>query len=117
MTFDGFADPHLAAGDPVAFGRSIAAKARRDYEGILRSFFPEGRRPTAADFDDRSIPFAAASLEVSLAVGATAKAWLYAWHRAHGDLEGAPLGAGGKANPFEPAGGTAAPEAAKETGP
>lgn len=91
ITFTGFEDPHLAVGDVRGFARGLASTARRDYEGVLLSYFPEGRDATSADFDDRSVAFAAASLEVSLAVSATARAWLFAWNRAHGDLEGAPL--------------------------
>jgi len=90
-TFGGFADPALHAQDPEKFCEEIASRARRDYDGILRSYFPEGRKSGVADFDDRSVAFATASLEVSLAVTATARAWLFAWHRAHGDLHGTPL--------------------------
>lgn len=89
VTFDGFADPRLARGDVPAFARAVGERARRDYDGIVRSYHPEGRRSVSADFDDRSIAFASASLEVSLAVTATAKAWIFAWHRANGDLAGA----------------------------
>ncbi|UCF69214.1 MAG: hypothetical protein JSV80_08020, partial [Acidobacteriota bacterium] len=74
-----------------AYARRVAESARRDYDAILRSYYPEGRDATAHDFDERSVAFAAASLGVSRAVSATAKSWLYAWHRAHGDLAGTPL--------------------------
>jgi hypothetical protein len=90
VVFRGFADTHLAAGDVGGFADAVVARACRDVPGILRGYFPEGREPRPADFDDRSVPFAAASLEVSLAVTATARAWLFAWHAAHGDLAGAP---------------------------
>lgn len=104
VTFDGFADPNLERGDVAGFAASVASRARRDYEGILRSYHPEGREATPQDFDDRSVAFAAASLEVSLAVTATARAWLYAWHNANGDLGGAPLfGTAGAGAPFTPA--------------
>ena len=90
VTFGGFEDPALAGGDPRGFARSVAEQARRDYAGVLRSYFPEGRASVAGDFDDRSVAFATASLGVSRAVTATARAWLYAWYRAHGDLAGSP---------------------------
>jgi hypothetical protein len=99
IVFDGFHDPALARGDVRAFARRIAARARRDYGGIVASYHPEGREATAGDFDDRSVAFAAASLEVSLAVTATARAWLHAWRRVHGDMEGAPLDAPGWRGP------------------
>lgn len=88
VTFAGFEDPRLAQGDIEGFAREVALRARRDYDGIIRSYHPEGRRSVSADFDDRSVAFASASLEVSLAVTATARAWVYAWHEANGDLEG-----------------------------
>lgn len=88
VTFAGFPDPDLARGDLIGFGRAVAARAQQDFPGILRSYFPEGRNRLPEDFDDRSVAFAAASLEVSLALTATARAWLFAWHRAGGDLRG-----------------------------
>ncbi len=91
ITFGGFADPRLARDDVRGFGRSVAESARRDYAAILASYHPPGRDRLPGDFDDRSVAFAAASLELSLAVTATARAWLYAWHRAHGDMQGAPV--------------------------
>jgi len=101
LVFPGWTDPHLARDDVRGFARAIAARARRDYDGILRSYHPEGRDPLPQDFDERSIAFAAASLELSLAVTATARAFLYAWYRAHGDLAGAHgLGPHPRGNPF-----------------
>ncbi len=88
ITFDGYADPRLARAEVEAFARSVAARARRDYDAIALSYFPRGRKSLPQDFDDRSVAFAAASLEISLAVTATARAWLYAWNEAHGDLAG-----------------------------
>jgi hypothetical protein len=90
VTFGGFPHPELAEGDLRGFAQSVAAEARRDYAGILRSYYPEGRSSVPGDFDDRSVAFATASLGISRAVTATARAWLYAWHRAHGDLAGSP---------------------------
>ncbi|MBP7146668.1 MAG: hypothetical protein KBD01_03920 [Acidobacteria bacterium] len=90
LTFGLYADPDLARGDVAAFARRTAADARRDYDAILRSYFPRDREPNAQDFDERSIAFAAASLEVSLAMTTTAKAWMFAWYRAHGDMTGTP---------------------------
>ncbi|RMF75239.1 MAG: hypothetical protein D6738_04235 [Acidobacteria bacterium] len=112
VTFLGFADPDLAAGDIRGFARRIAGEARRDYEAIVASYHPPGRQPLAEDFDDRSVAFAVASLEVSLAVTATARAWLCAWHRAHGDLAGAPVS--DPRAPFAPAG--TAPDVASSAG-
>jgi hypothetical protein len=107
LTFAGWADPDLARRDVQAFARRTAALAQRDAEAIARSYYPEGRARTAQDFDERSVAFAAASLEASLALTATSRAWLYAWWRAHGDLAGTPhLDPGLVHNPFAPPSGS-----------
>lgn len=91
VTFAGYSDPELANGDIPAFARRVAAQARRDYDGILNTWYPPGRQPVAQDFDDRSVAFGTASIEVSLALTATARAWLYSWNAAGGDLAGTPF--------------------------
>ena len=99
--FSGFANPHLARGDVEGFARGLAERVRQDYPFILQSYFPQGRQRLPQDFDERSVAFAVASLEYSLAVTATARAWLYAWQQAHGDMEGAaPVGKGPAGSPF-----------------
>ena len=111
LTFPGWADDDLVRRDLPGFARRTAAAARRDAEAIARSYYPEGRSRTAQDFDERSVAFAAASLEASLALSTTAKAWLYAWWRAHGDIAGTPhLDPGLVHNPFvHPSGDTPSP--------
>lgn len=104
FTFSGWPDDALAQADFVGFAQATAAQASRDLDGLMRSYYPEGRRPTAQDFDERSIPFAAAALESSLAMTATAKAWLAVWFRAGGDLTGTPfLNPDAAASPSPPA--------------
>ncbi len=90
-TFSGYENDELARGDVAAFARQTARIARRDYPGILNSYFPPGRKALPQDFDDRSVAFASASLEVSLALTTTARSWLYAWNEAQGDLTGTPF--------------------------
>ena len=103
VTFSGFADPDLARDDVPGFARSAAHTSRRDYDAILRSYFPKGRERLPQDFDERSVAFAAASLGVSNAVTTTARAWLYAWHKAHGDMAGVALiPSSAHARPFDP---------------
>jgi hypothetical protein len=111
LTFPGWADDDLVRRDVPAFARRTAAAARRDAEAIARSYYPEGRSRTAQDFDERSVAFASASLEASLALTTTARAWLYAWWGAHGDIAGTPhLDPGLVHNPFaRPSGGTPSP--------
>jgi hypothetical protein len=111
LTFPGWPDDDLARHHLSGFARRTAAAARRDAAAIARSYYPEGRSRTAQDFDERSVAFASASLEASLALTSTAKAWLYAWWSAHGDIEGTPhLDPGLVHNPFaHPSGGTPSP--------
>jgi hypothetical protein len=90
VVFEGYTDPDLDAGDPAAFGRRLADRSRTyldDLIGAYRRFDAEG---DAALFDDRSVPFGVASLSYSRTVTDTARAWLYAWRGAHGDLAGLP---------------------------
>jgi len=111
LTFAGWPDDDLVRRDLPGFARRTAAAARRDAEAIARSYYPEGRSRSAQDFDERSVAFASASLEASLALTTTARAWLYAWWRAHGDIAGTPhLDPGLVHNPFAPpSGGTSSP--------
>ncbi len=111
LTFPGWADSDLARRDVTAFAHRVAADARRDAAGIARSYYPEGRSRLAQDFDERSVAFATASLGSSLALTSVARAWLFAWWRANGDLSGTPhLDAGLVHNPFLfPAGGSSPP--------
>jgi hypothetical protein len=103
VTFAGYTEPHLAQADVTGFAAEIVKNASRDYDGVLRSYFPEGRARHPADFDERSVAFAVASLETSLAVTSTARIWLYVWHYAGGDLEGTPfLSARDISKPFQP---------------
>ena len=121
FVFHGFRDPALADGDVEAFARRLARESREDYPAVVRSYFPEGREATAQDFDDRSVAFAVASLSVSRAVTATARVWLLAWHRAHGDLTGAArLAHGRTSTPFSAPShshGAAPPAPSEETSP
>ena len=104
FTFPGYADENLAEGDVAGFARRVARDARRDYAAVLASYFPPGRARTAADFDERSVAFGAASLESSLALTSVARAWLFAWHRAGGDLYGTPF------LNYDPEGAAASPD-------
>jgi hypothetical protein len=121
FVFRGFGDPALADGDVQAFARRLARDSRHDYPAVVRSYFPEGREATAQDFDDRSVAFAVASLSVSRAITATARVWLLAWHRAHGDLTGAArLAHGRTSTPFSAPSqnhGADAPAPSEETSP
>ncbi len=107
LTFPGWSDDELARRDLPGFARRTALAARRDAEAIARSYYPEGRSRSPQDFDERSVAFASASLEASLALSTAAKAWLYTWWSAHGDLAGTPhLDPGLVHNPFaRPSGG------------
>jgi len=90
LVFYGWRDDPLAAGDMPAFLREIVLRSARDAELIKRSYYPAGQRVPSSTFDDRSIPFAIASLAYSRAVSDTANLWFYVWSRAGGDVRGTP---------------------------
>lgn len=86
LVFLGHDDPELARGDFRAFARTVVAQAAREDDHLARAYAAAGWPPDPAAFDDRSIPFAVASLSYSRTVNAVVRAWLEAWRRAGGDM-------------------------------
>ena len=89
-----------ARGGPPATDRQglagLAAAIRLRYEDDrqrLRLAYhpPDGGSIQPADFDERSVPFAIASLAYSNAVNDVAIVWIDIWRRANGDLTGTPF--------------------------
>ena len=52
----------------------------------FRAYAAAGDPPHPSAFDDRSVPFAIASLSYSHAITDVARAWLAAWSQAGGDV-------------------------------
>src|SRR5438876_160744 len=75
---------------------AIRSRYRDDQQRLTLAYHPPGGRPVRpSDFDDRSVPFAIASLAYSHAVADVASVWIHVWRRANGDLSGTPyLGSG-----------------------
>ena len=86
LVFYGHGDPMLERGDAEAFARAVLEKAREEDSELARAYEAAGPTPHPSAFDDRSVPFAVASLAYSRTVTRIANAWLDAWQRAHGDL-------------------------------
>ncbi len=85
LVFYGYDDADLARGDFLAFARRVLDRARREFPNLERAYATAGTPPDPAAFDDRSVPFAVASLSYSNTVTDIARAWLAAWRAAHGD--------------------------------
>jgi hypothetical protein len=94
LVFYGHDNAALTHGDLRAFAMGILERARAE-DGTLAQAYaaaPSWDDPIA--FDDRSVPFALASLSYSHAVTDIVQAWLAAWNRCHGDMGGTPYRAG-----------------------
>lgn len=90
LVFDGWGAP-LEGGDMAAFAATIRDRYRIDSERLRVAYHPPGGgRVLPEDFDDRSVPFAIASLAYSHAVTDVAEVWIHVWRRANGDLVGTP---------------------------
>jgi hypothetical protein len=90
LVFYGHADEDLERGDFAAFARRIMLRAREEDRDLARAYAAAGNPPRAAAFDDRSVPFAVASLSYSRSVTHVARAWIAAWRLAGGDLARTP---------------------------
>jgi hypothetical protein len=90
LVFYGWQDDLLGAKNLKPFARQIAQRSSRDTEPLKRAYYPNGTLVSSSTFDDRSIPFAVASLGYSRSVSDTANAWFYVWSQVGGDLRGTP---------------------------
>lgn len=90
LVFYGHASDALSRGDFKSFTLAILERARAEDANLARAYAaaPSWNDPIA--FDDRSVPFATASLSYSRSVTDIVQAWLAAWEKCHGDLGGTP---------------------------
>lgn len=73
------------------FADIVRARYSHDRQTLRRAYHPPDGGPILpSDFDDRSVPFAIASLAYSHAVNDTAQIWIHVWRSANGDLRGTP---------------------------
>lgn len=95
LVFYGHDNDELQKGDFKAFTLAALERARAEDANLARAYASASGTTDAAAFDDRSVPFAIASLSYSHAVTDIVQAWLQAWRECHGDLSGTPYqGAG-----------------------
>jgi hypothetical protein len=86
LVFYGHADAELARADFRAFALRVMERASSEDQTLARAYAAAGDPPDPAAFDDRSVPFAVASLAYSRAVTEVVRAWLTSWTQADGDL-------------------------------
>jgi len=85
LVFYGHDDEHLAEGDFRGFALAVLERAREEDRLLARAYAAAGDPPDPAAFDDRSVPFAVASLGYSRTVTDVARVWFAAWRDAYGD--------------------------------
>jgi hypothetical protein len=90
LVFYGHGSESLELEDFPAFTLRILERARTEDANLARAYTAARGEDDAAAFDDRSVPFAIASLSYSHAVTDIVQAWLGAWRACHGDLSGTP---------------------------
>ena len=91
LVFNGYTGSWVRGGDLDGFIDSIRARYRDDRKSLTSAYHPAHGGPVrSSDFDDRSVPFAIASLAYSHAVTDAAHLWIHIWGRAHGDLSDTP---------------------------
>jgi hypothetical protein len=90
LVFYGHENAALDKGDFKAFTAGVLDRARAEDANLARAYADAPSWNDAAAFDDRSVPFAIASLAYSRAVTDIVQAWLAAWRQCHGDLAGTP---------------------------
>jgi hypothetical protein len=90
FVFYGHGNAALSKGDFKLFTLTILERARAEDVTLARAYAQAGSENNAAAFDDRSVPFAVASLSYSRTVTDIVQAWLTVWAQCHGDLGGTP---------------------------
>ncbi len=90
LVFYGHDNASLAKNDFKSFTLTILERARAE-DGVLSAAYARaGHEGNVAAFDDRSVPFALASLSYSRSVTDIVQAWIAAWRECGGDLGGMP---------------------------
>lgn len=90
LVFYGHENEALARADFKGFTLGLLERARAEDANLARAYAQAPSWDDPASFDDRSVPFAIASLSYSRSVTDIVQAWLAAWRQCHGDLGGTP---------------------------
>lgn len=86
LVFYGHTEPHLQRRAWGDFASALVQRSSAEDDELQRAYRQAGDPPQAAYFDDRSVPFAVASLAYSRSVTDLVRVWLTAWAEAGGDL-------------------------------
>jgi hypothetical protein len=90
LVFYGATNDALSKGDFRTFALTVLERARAEDLTLASAYAQAAGATDGAAFDDRSVPFAIASLSYSHSVTDIVQAWLAAWRECHGDLGGTP---------------------------
>jgi hypothetical protein len=90
LTFDGYQSDLLEQGDYQGFIIASAIRSAENFEPLRKTYIVNKDKNLGFEFDEKSIPYAAASLAYNYAVTDTAKMWYYIWQNIHGDMSFAP---------------------------
>jgi hypothetical protein len=90
VVFYGHRDELLELGDFTAFTVAVMERAAAEDIELARAYARAGDPPDPAAFDDRSVPFAVASLSYSRTFTDIVNVWLAAWNRGGGDMDAIP---------------------------
>ena len=90
LVFYGYDSAALGRGDLKGFAAEILDRAKAEDATLARAYAAAPSWDDPIAFDDRSVPFALASLSYSHAVTDIVEAWIAAWNKCHGDLGGTP---------------------------
>lgn len=102
LVFYGHGTVFLAKADDRGFTMAILERARDEDKTLARAYAAAPSWDDGPSFDDRSVPFAMASLAYSHSVTDIVQAWLSAWARCHGDLGGTPYAGKPSPTPSKP---------------
>jgi hypothetical protein len=85
LVFYGHDDPDLARDDYASWIRNTMHRAMLEDRTLSAAYAAAGDPPRSSAFDDRSVPFAVASLSYSRGVTDIVRVWLSIWAQAGGD--------------------------------
>lgn len=89
-TFDGYKNGFLDNGDFQGFAIASAIRSAGWFKSLNNMYLTNRKEKLGYNFDDKSIPYATASLAYNYAVSDTAKVWYYIWKNLKGDMSYAP---------------------------
>ena len=86
LVFYGHDDERLAAGDYRGYALETIERAVQNDAQLAEVYARDADHAHASNFDDRSVPFAIASLSYSRSINDVVRVWLSVWESAGGDM-------------------------------